>query len=344
MADVKISELPAATFVDSPDLVPIVQAGDTKKATVSLFQGFLKFIGLDFTETSMTFMNAPIPQTRGTLIVGKTYTILTYHSGDDFTNVGALANLPGQTFVATGTTPANWTNLSQLLNDSQGIWKSTGDSNDPVTHPYTPRTAGIIINDANNVEIGRMWFDDPVNRQNTFIGGLAGDLLTDTGTTNTGIGSRAFEVVQTIGQGNTGIGSKVFSTRSDTGSFNTLVGSLAHLADEGISNATGVGENVSVGDTSIAVGGVAEARGVGSITIGYLLTNNEDDSIAIGGYADVGNHTATIGSSTTTDFYANPLGTSILHGKGDAIVFPDSDPHIVGAAYWVAGALVRSAG
>ncbi len=248
MADVKISELPEATSVDSPDLVPIVQAGSTKKSTVSLFQAFLKFIGLDFT--------------------GSTW---------------------------------------QFINDS-GIWA------------------------------------DATNNDNFLLGPLAGDQLTAPGTTNTGFGFKAFEPTQTIGQGNTGVGQKVFNTRSVAGSFNTLVGSLAKLSDENISNAVGIGENVSVGDTSIAIGGVAEAGGVGSITIGYLLTNNEDDSIAIGGYADVGNHTATIGSSTTTDFYANPLGTSILHGKGDAIVFPDSDPHIVGAAYWVAGALVRSAG
>jgi len=31
-------------------------------------------------------------------------------------------------------------------------------------------------------------------------------------------------------------------------------------------------------------------------------------------------------------------------GKAVVVVFPDSDPHVVGAAYWVAGVLTRSAG
>jgi hypothetical protein len=37
MAQRKISQLPAATVVAGPDLVPIVQGGETKRATVSLF-------------------------------------------------------------------------------------------------------------------------------------------------------------------------------------------------------------------------------------------------------------------------------------------------------------------
>ncbi len=39
MADVKISELPVATAIASPDVAPIVQGGVTKKADVSLFGG-----------------------------------------------------------------------------------------------------------------------------------------------------------------------------------------------------------------------------------------------------------------------------------------------------------------
>ncbi len=41
MADEKISELTAATSVSSPDVVPVVQGGVTKKADVSLFGSFL---------------------------------------------------------------------------------------------------------------------------------------------------------------------------------------------------------------------------------------------------------------------------------------------------------------
>ncbi len=49
MDDTKISELPAATSIASPDVVPIVQDGVTKQSDVSLWKSFLNFVGLDFT-------------------------------------------------------------------------------------------------------------------------------------------------------------------------------------------------------------------------------------------------------------------------------------------------------
>jgi len=52
--------------------------------------------------------------TSGTLKVGKTYIIDNYVTGDDFTNVGASTNSTGEIFVATGTTPADWSNGSSL--------------------------------------------------------------------------------------------------------------------------------------------------------------------------------------------------------------------------------------
>lgn len=64
-------------------------------------------------------------QTSGSLVVGKTYKILTYITNDDFLNVGATANITGNTFVATGTTPTHWTHLS-LLQD-QTLVTSTSE-------------------------------------------------------------------------------------------------------------------------------------------------------------------------------------------------------------------------
>lgn len=52
-------------------------------------------------------------QTSGSLTIGRIYEIITYASGDDFTNVGG-ANASGSVFVATGTDPAVWTNGSEL--------------------------------------------------------------------------------------------------------------------------------------------------------------------------------------------------------------------------------------
>ncbi len=63
--------------------------------------------------------------TSGLLVIGLSYTISNYATGDDFTNVGGT-NVTGNTFVATGTTPTNWTNSSTLtfstFDSSTGIW------------------------------------------------------------------------------------------------------------------------------------------------------------------------------------------------------------------------------
>jgi hypothetical protein len=53
-----------------------------------------------------------------TLVVGRTYIIGDYKSGDDFTNVGAPNNNIDTYFVATGATPNNFTNGSTLQYDS----------------------------------------------------------------------------------------------------------------------------------------------------------------------------------------------------------------------------------
>lgn len=52
--------------------------------------------------------------TSGLLVVGVSYYITDFNTGDDFTNVGASSNATGVYFVATGTTPTTWTNLSSL--------------------------------------------------------------------------------------------------------------------------------------------------------------------------------------------------------------------------------------
>ncbi len=47
------------------------------------------------------------------LVTGRTYEIVDYVAGDDFVNVGGT-NVTGCIFTASGTTPTNWTNFSQL--------------------------------------------------------------------------------------------------------------------------------------------------------------------------------------------------------------------------------------
>jgi hypothetical protein len=61
----------------------------------------------------------------GLLVIGVSYTISNYVAGDDFTNVGGT-NVTGNTFVASGTTPASWNNSSTLtfstFSASTGVW------------------------------------------------------------------------------------------------------------------------------------------------------------------------------------------------------------------------------
>lgn len=52
--------------------------------------------------------------TSGALTVGVSYEITDYNTGDDFTNVGAPSNALAVKFIATGTTPANFSNSSEL--------------------------------------------------------------------------------------------------------------------------------------------------------------------------------------------------------------------------------------
>ena len=61
-----------------------------------------------------SYTNPGTTQTSGALIVGYLYEITTYVSTDDFINVGAASNANGVQFVASGTTPTDYTNGSTL--------------------------------------------------------------------------------------------------------------------------------------------------------------------------------------------------------------------------------------
>lgn len=131
----------------SPVIVTPVTVGNTTTYTISLSSAFVNFVNsiyetvvegqnfvsvqdLGITAGIRTFILggaqtdiissdssinvAQVYQTSGTLTIGKKYQIITYTGTDDFTNVGAATNASGVIFVATGTTPAVWTNLSTL--------------------------------------------------------------------------------------------------------------------------------------------------------------------------------------------------------------------------------------
>jgi hypothetical protein len=58
--------------------------------------------------------DGPLTTLSGALTVGVTYKLGTIQGNDDFTNVGAPTNEFGISFVATGTTPANWESETEL--------------------------------------------------------------------------------------------------------------------------------------------------------------------------------------------------------------------------------------
>ena len=53
-----------------------------------------------------------VSQTSGSLVIGIAYRLTDWITNDDFTNVGALSNADGVEFIATGTSPTTWANLS----------------------------------------------------------------------------------------------------------------------------------------------------------------------------------------------------------------------------------------
>jgi hypothetical protein len=75
------------------------------------------FSDWDYRGYLFNYQQPPTTLTSGTLIVGQNYTMLDYKSPDDFTNVGGV-NEDGVSFVASATTPNNWTNGSILIQDA----------------------------------------------------------------------------------------------------------------------------------------------------------------------------------------------------------------------------------
>ncbi len=61
----------------------------------------------------IAFLLQELNLTAGLLVIGKKYTIDLLQAGDDFTNVGYVADLAE--FIATGTTPTVWTNATVVI-------------------------------------------------------------------------------------------------------------------------------------------------------------------------------------------------------------------------------------
>lgn len=72
------------------------------------------------------------------LVVGRLYLIMTYQSGDDFTNVGASSNANGVAFTATGTTPADHSHGSIviILDDFSVAYKALSSVSPNIPPPW----------------------------------------------------------------------------------------------------------------------------------------------------------------------------------------------------------------
>lgn len=90
--------------------------------------------------------------TGGSLISGAKYKIITFVSGDDFSNVGASANETGVVFTASGTTPTDWTNGSAL--------SPVGADNVSVTKEANGQYLIVFQGDMSNTNMGTITGDD----------------------------------------------------------------------------------------------------------------------------------------------------------------------------------------
>ncbi len=74
-----------------------------------------KLLGKTLSDLLIAYIAIPkVALTSGALVAGQSYKITTYVPGDDFSNVGG-ANITGNIFIATGTTPTTWTHSSSLI-------------------------------------------------------------------------------------------------------------------------------------------------------------------------------------------------------------------------------------
>lgn len=223
--------------------------------------------------------------------------------GTDSGGTRGYFNLPtsgGGTFIDLDFTGNNMTFMNGTT-----MWKSTGDSNDPVTHPYTATTSGIIVKDANNEEVFRIWASDPdptdtnYNTHNLYIGSLAGENQpsdnTSAGFQNTGVGAFALQNVT-------------------TGFNNTALGHGAGVSTTSESN------NISIGHGVGAQPGCNRTVIIGN---GASSGNDLTNIIALGDNCDVwSSNTAVIGNSEITDVYfggtesiGNNGGTAKIHAS-----------------------------
>jgi hypothetical protein len=278
MADTKISELPVATAIASPDVVPIVQGGTTKKANVNLFVGsFLSSniarvdpTGSDSTG-SVGDLNKPFLTVQGAIdaIEAGSFSNPTIDVGDNSFTEDVTTSLQLLMFLGAGlnSTPYNSLTCTEPTNQVSIFLTHVAANSGAIS---AASAAGI------SVEI---------------ISSLVGDITNSAGP------------ITLFCFGNPELQGNI----SAPGFAININGPSTNYTPVMIDSA---GSAVTVKNCVVSLNAAASITLVDS----RLVYNNAGITPT---YADV--------------LLANPI-------------FPDSDPHIAGAGYWVAGALVKSIG
>lgn len=109
------------------------------------------FIGYNSSAADFVTALEALQQTSGTVVSGQRYKIITFATGDDFTNIGAASNADGVVFDATGTTPTTWTNGSVL--------SPVGSGNVSVIKESDSQWVVMFIGDMADVDMGTITGD-----------------------------------------------------------------------------------------------------------------------------------------------------------------------------------------
>lgn len=112
---------------------------DTRISTLRIYRTKKNIFSTFYLNKIMNIGDTDVTQTSGSLVVGQSYLIETYLGTDNFTNVGASANVAGQLFIATGTTPTTWTGGTVLRKAYHDIIKDDDlDLTEAIEYMNTP--------------------------------------------------------------------------------------------------------------------------------------------------------------------------------------------------------------
>jgi hypothetical protein len=137
MADKSLVQLQAITTIEDTDIYHVFRGNIDYKITAA---NFVKGIKPYYEFTALISNAAPFNITSGTLMQGANYTITTFVTGDDFSNmelVSGTMNTTGAVIKAISTTPTTYSNGSTLHYSGEPFVSSLDQGNSPNSFVYT---------------------------------------------------------------------------------------------------------------------------------------------------------------------------------------------------------------